>query len=360
MRTTDTGTFQMLWDCPRCGAEKLLGLDHRHCPACGSPQDPERRYFPADDDKVAVENHTFAGADRVCPACETANGAKAGFCGGCGSPLTEAAPVRRRGDQVADEGEDFAADAADAARDEHDSARKADRGSGFDESDDDLEWRTGAYGRAEARRTLLTLLVLALCAAVCGGVVAFWTRDAALAVAGHSWERAVAVEEYKTVRDSAWDEAVPAGARDVSCRRVQRGSTQVADGQTCSTRRKDNGDGTYSQSRECSTKYRSDPSYDNQCSYTVDTWVLVGKERTAGQSLEDPPVWPTVRTSRTRREGAYAETYTLHLTDADGEGSYACETTEDAWRSFAKGQRVAGTVGVLTGAVDCDGLQPLP
>ena len=65
MREESQGRFEMLWDCPNCGTDKLLGLTHRHCPNCGAAQDPSKRYFPADDQKVAVENHPYQGAELV-------------------------------------------------------------------------------------------------------------------------------------------------------------------------------------------------------------------------------------------------------------------------------------------------------
>ena len=69
----DLGTYQMLWDCAYCDTTKLLALDHRHCPNCGGAQDAERRYFPSDEDKVAVEDHEFFGADWQCAACDSPN-----------------------------------------------------------------------------------------------------------------------------------------------------------------------------------------------------------------------------------------------------------------------------------------------
>ena len=38
--------YEMLWDCPQCGTLGLLGDSHRHCPTCGTAQDPTKRYFP--------------------------------------------------------------------------------------------------------------------------------------------------------------------------------------------------------------------------------------------------------------------------------------------------------------------------
>src|SRR5262245_36399297 len=81
------GVYEMLWDCAFCGTRKLLGKTHRHCPACGAPQDPARRYFPSDDEKVAVKDHVFVGVDRVCPACGAPGSRAAAHCGGCGAAL---------------------------------------------------------------------------------------------------------------------------------------------------------------------------------------------------------------------------------------------------------------------------------
>ena len=69
----NVAVYEMFWDCASCGTSRLLGKSHRHCPACGAPQDPARRYFPAESEKVAVHDHRFVGVDRVCSACETAN-----------------------------------------------------------------------------------------------------------------------------------------------------------------------------------------------------------------------------------------------------------------------------------------------
>ena len=50
MSEKQLGTYQMLWDCSYCDSKKLLGITHRHCPGCGAPQDPSKRYYPKDDE----------------------------------------------------------------------------------------------------------------------------------------------------------------------------------------------------------------------------------------------------------------------------------------------------------------------
>src|SRR5438067_1545971 len=106
------GTFEMLWDCSFCGATKLLGITHRHCPNCGAEQDQTKRYFPSDADKVAVKEDIYAGTDKVCGSCKAPNGAKAEFCMKCGAPLDEAAAAKKRSEQVVPAGTAFAADDA--------------------------------------------------------------------------------------------------------------------------------------------------------------------------------------------------------------------------------------------------------
>ena len=58
--------YEMLWNCGACGSEKLLGVTHRHCPNCGAAQEASRRYFPSDEEKVAVADHRYTGVDHQC------------------------------------------------------------------------------------------------------------------------------------------------------------------------------------------------------------------------------------------------------------------------------------------------------
>lgn len=345
MSTTDRGTYQMLWDCPYCGTEKLLGLDHRHCPSCGAAQDPERRYFPDEADKVAVEDHQFTGADRVCGSCDTPNGAASEFCGNCGSPLTEAAEARRRATQTADASGDFEGDSARAARDEFKGGPPA------------------AAPPEPPRRSPLKLaaigcVVLVLAALVCGGLASLlWKKDAAFTATGHRWERTVAVESYKAVSKSAWKDDVPAGARSVRCTEEVRDHKKVAAGETCSTRRVDQGDGTFKEVEECQPKYRKEPVYDDKCAYSIDEWVVVRTEKASGSGTSPAPTWPTVRTRGKEREGKKTERYTLTLKDKTSGKSHDCAVPQSTWSKASAGSAWSGKVGVVTGSLDCDTLK---
>ena len=97
--TASEKTYEMQWDCEYCGAKKLLGLSQRYCPTCGGPQNPAKRYFPAESDKVAVEDHPFVGADATCPACRHAMSRACNNCSNCGSPIDAGKQVAMHGGQ---------------------------------------------------------------------------------------------------------------------------------------------------------------------------------------------------------------------------------------------------------------------
>jgi hypothetical protein len=363
MGQTEKGRFEMLWDCPGCGTEKLLGLSQRHCPNCGAPQDPTRRYFPADGEAVAVEGHPYQGADVTCAACDTPNAARATFCVGCGSPLDGAKAVRTRDEQASKGG--FAADSAAEAAKEAEAARQRDRAKA-------AESHARASGAAPPpkSRSWAALLVplgcggLLLAGIVLAAVFFLWKKDAAMVVNGHSWERSVAVESYGPKRGEAWRDAVPSGAYDISCRPEKKDTKKVADGEVCEDKRRDKGDGTFVVVQDCKTTYREEPVYADKCTYSVDTWQVTRTERASGKDLSSTPSWPPVSLGRTgvcvgcEREGARKETYTVHFSDSASGADHSCDVAEDRWRSMAMGSRWSAQVGVMSGSLDCSSLTP--
>lgn len=341
--------YEMAWDCPRCDTPKLLGLTHRHCPNCGAPQDPTKRYFPKEDEKVAVGDHPFVGADKACPNCETPNAAAADFCVNCGSSTEEAKAVTTRTEQVATTPKDFAEDSAKKARDDLEARKKP----------------PPPPPRKSNKAFLIGGLVLAMCLVVCSGllVAVLWKREAAVTVAGHTWAREIAVERYQTVSDSAWHDEVPADARGVSCVQAQRSTRKVADGQDCKTVRVDKGDGSYSEQERCTTKYRSEPVYDDKCSFVADRWKVGRTERAAGAVMTDVPRWPPVALACTgvvlgcEREGARTETYTVAFKESDGT-ALGCDVDQAKWSTLPVGSNWKVPVGVVSGVMDCGSLVP--
>ncbi|MBN1287010.1 MAG: zinc ribbon domain-containing protein [Anaerolineae bacterium] len=349
----DLGTYEMLWDCKFCGAKKLLGLTHRHCPNCGAAQDPELRYFPSDAEKIAVEDHVYYGADVICEFCDTPNGAKAQFCMNCGAPLTEAARVKQQADQVKQAGEQFEAGRAESLAerlDQEDYARTQPAASGGG----GVNWKI--------------LAVVAVVVVVIGGLIFMFTRttESSAYVTGHSWERQIDIEAYGPVSDSAWCDSMPGGAYNITRRQEQRSTRQVPDGEECSVRRVDNGDGTFSEREECRTKYRDEPVYDDKCYFTIDRWAHARTVTASGDSLRDAPYWPDTNITRTgtcngcEREGNRSERYTVRLKDSESGKEYSCNLDEAAWKSMGIETRWKLEVRSVTGDPVCDTLERAP
>jgi hypothetical protein len=318
--------YEMVWDCRYCGARKLLGLTHRHCPNCGAQQDPNARYFPGDHEKVAVQNHEFVGADVQCRYCGGASSKRAHNCGQCGAPLVEGAAVQPRA-QVSPQ--PLAAAAPNAPR------------------------------RA-AWKVVVPILAVVVVAFVLLAV--FWKRPQQFVVASHAWRRAINVERLGPSRESAWCSELPTAATQVSRHRERHGSTKVPDGETCHAQKKDRGDGTFKEEQVCTPKFKDEPVYADKCDYVVVKWSQLRQEAAEGVTVADAPRWPAVKLALSgcsvpgcEREGARSETYTVVFKDKAGE-AYRCDLPENAWQTFADGKRYSGKLRALTGSLDCDSL----
>lgn len=318
------GVFEMFWDCAYCDTKGLLGKSNRFCPACGAQQDASKRYFPPPGKEVAA-NHQFDGVDKSCPACQTPNGAKAQHCRHCGSPLDGATEV----------------------------ARVADRSSAAPKPAQTVVRKKPVWPWVAG---VLATLLCGFC-----GLAVFWTKDVGVAVTAHAWERTADVETMTAVNESAWCDSMPSGAYSVSRSREQRSTKKIPNGQDCSTRNVDRGDGTFERREECRTRYREEPVYDYRCRFTIDRWRVSRTVRASGQSKVPEPAWPEVKLERIgtslgdQREGARHEKYTLSLQGEDGK-SYSCELPQAAWGAIADGHKKVIPIGVITGAAECDKL----
>lgn len=327
--STTTKTYEMLWDCGYCGTKKLLGLTHRHCPECGAAQDPKGRYFPEESEKIAVEDHRYVGADVHCPACRAPMGAAVKFCSVCGSPLAGAGEVARVTGPAAVE--------------------------------------AAAGGRGKRGKGGTVAIVLGVVAVVAGVVVALfaWKKEVALTVSDHTWRREIRIESFAPRDESAWCDALPDGAYSVTRSREVRSHREIPDGRSCTKQRKDNGDGTYSEVEKCVDKTRREPVYDDKCRFRIDRWRYARSAVASGRSLDGAPAWPAVTLAATgqrigsEREGSRVEKYTVHFADpSDPATPRTCDMAEARWRSFRAGSAWKVEAGVVTGAIDCDSLQP--
>jgi hypothetical protein len=359
MHERELGTYEMLWDCSACGTPKLLGIQHRHCPACGAPQDPSARYYPSEADKVAVEHHVYQGADLVCPACGTANAAVSQFCVGCGSPIGgDARQAVGRAEHQVGHHEAFAGETLEDARADARARRDA------QVRQELAKGRPAAPGMSRGLKLGIIVGSVALLVAVLVYVFLFWKREATMEVEGHLWARTIDVEAFDTVRDSAWCDEMPSGARNVSKRKEQRSTKKVEDGKECVKKRKDNRDGTFKEVEECHPKYRDEPVYAQRCHFEIDKWVVRRTEEAKGQGKSPEPSWPAVTLSKPgnckgcEREGARKETYALRLLDRGGGEGHECEVDRATWDRAEPSSQWTVEVKVVGGGLDCETLRP--
>lgn len=346
-RVEQTGVFQMLWDCKYCNTKKLLGVTHKFCPNCGSAQDATARYFPSDEEAIAVEDHEYTGADKKCGNCGTPNAAKAEFCTQCGSPMKDAKSVAMRSEQTTAEGTQFGADSKSAAKTDFEAQKSGIPTTPPEPPKSKKWWIIGGSVAA---------------AAVIGLVASFFvTSTVDVRVDGHSWEKRVAIEAYKPRVETSWCDAKPFNAYSITTRREVRSYNQVADGETCNNVRVDRGNGTFSTEKRCKTKYKKEPVYDSKCYYKVDRW---GPERdiVAKGTLKETPAWPAVniRTGNClgcERESGRSETFSLALTQVKkADKKHNCSYKEAQWRSIPDGAVKKIKVRLIGGA-KCETLQ---
>ncbi len=318
-------TYEMLWNCEYCDTKKLLGKTHRHCPNCGAVQNPDKRYFPSDDEKVAVEDHQFVGADRHCSSCKAPNSAKSLHCTECGAPMDGTNKVNIVNDTP-----------PPAVK----TAPKKSK----------LPW-------------IIAAVVVLVIATVC--VCVFWKTEAMLSVSGRTWERKIAIERFAPLPSDSWCDSMPSDAYNVSRNREIRSYNNIPDGETCTTKRSDNGDGTFSERQVCTPKYRKEPVYDDKCRYTVNRWSTQREVRSAGKDPSVLPSWPQVTVPAqasavlgAERQGQRTELYTVLFANNESK-IYSCDFPEAKWGGYAIGSKWKGNIGVITDSLDCSSIMNL-
>ncbi len=334
-RTVDGDTYEMMWDCKFCRTPKLLGLTHRHCPVCGAPQNAADRYFPDDAEKVRVADHVYVGRDLVCRHCGTYNSRNSRHCRDCGAPTSEGID-------------------ANVLPDQHESAAAAEAPTRL--------LATEQRARSSRRRSYTWLIVAGVAVLLVGVIALFmWKKEATFEVAGHSWERRIDIERFGPVRQSAWCDQLPGGARQLRRYTEVRRHEQIPDGETCTTRKVDQGDGTFREVKDCKPRYKSRPIEDYRCDYEVDRWSTVRSVEAKGQATIPAPTWPQLPSLATcsrvgcERAGAKRETYSVRLEGPEGDDA-TCEFDQSRWSNMRIGETYRAKVRVLGGGVDCSSL----
>lgn len=350
--------YEMMWDCAQCGAKGLLGVSHRHCPQCGAAQDPASRYFPVPGSEIEAKNHRYTGVDWRCTFCESPNSAAAAFCVNCGGPKDGAKNVKL----VSDAPESAPSPAATVPKSQPPGSPPVPQPA-FPRLADSPP-HTGATGSLRWLKVVFGLVLAAL------AVLAYQyvsKHDETVQLADKAWTREIEVERFASLSTSAWCDAMPGDAYQVSRTREQRDTRQVPDGQDCHSVRVDAGDGSFSKRQECSTRYRDEPVYDTRCHYRVNRWQVLRTDKLAGNASL-MPAWPQPLLAGppagsmglsggaallgSDRLGTKREQYQVTLQSAKGK-QWTCQLSADRWAALAEGKPVTMKVRG-TGGADCD------
>lgn len=170
-----------------------------------------------------------------------------------------------------------------------------------------------------------TLAAVAVASALLGALVVFVLRGVggeSVTVSGFEWERSVEIQDRETVREEAWAEEVPEGARVIARRR----SVHHTDRQQVGTR-----DGR--------PVYRERPVYGQRVAYDVDRWSVTRTLRATGKGKS--PRWPDIRLNLGEREGRRSETYVVVL---QGRGVHRLEVSRERWLEMREGQMGSAVV----------------
>ncbi|MEQ8672259.1 MAG: hypothetical protein RLP44_01115 [Aggregatilineales bacterium] len=350
------GVYEMLWDCKFCGTTKLLGKTHKFCPVCGAAQDTAMRYFPSDEDKVAVKDHHFVGADVTCGSCGTLNTGDAGYCTNCGAPLENAEAARTFGMRLKAEGQRFMAENVTARvnAEQEAYARGVIPGSAPTKAQS-AEKKSGSNWKVFA--------IIGVVIAVIGGIAftLLSTKSVNASVVDRTWERSIAIEILREENGSAECGSQPGDAIVYDRRREQVDTRRVQTGETCRNVQVDRGDGTFRQERQCDPVYENEAVMGDVCYYTVERWRdsrTVTSEGAFGETVTSPNTGISRSCSSVgcERAGSPNTKFLLHFEDAEGD-VFDCDVPESEWRETPMGAQFTFEQRRVGGAQLCNTLE---
>ena len=242
-------TYEGKWRCLRCETANLGR--HLNCLTCGVKRDDEVEFFLEDEAEIITDarvlNQANAGADWICQYCAGNNRALDGRCSSCGNARRAADKQLEAETRGVGEWSE-AAQKTEAAR-----AHAANLQSVKSKQSPGSSWlKFGLLGAGGVGACFVALFAVLI-------YLSTLTYPVDVRVTGLEWERKIAIEQFKTVRETAWEGELPQAARVESQTRAvhhvdkvpsgtrsvpETYTEQVADGKEkykCGTRNKKNG-----------------------------------------------------------------------------------------------------------------------
>ncbi len=289
------GFVQLEWVCPNCSTRNPG--PKKSCIQCGAPQ-PENVQFERAADEAFVTDAAAlqaaqAGADYICPYCETRNSGTAKVCVQCGGDLVEA-KRRAAGAELQANSEPAQVICANCGT-SNPSSRSNCSKCGAPLRRTDAAAQMTATAQASAASTKKTsrwwlwvglAAALALCAAFVG-LFALPTTTVPATVSDVHWQTSVPVQEMRAVQHTNESGSPPSDAYEVSCRDESR--------EVCQERVIDQGNGFGEVVQDCHNETQT------YCSYTIDEWETI--QTYALEGSDQRPVYAQPNVSRRAAAG---------------------------------------------------------
>lgn len=345
------------WDCSACGTDSVLGR-YKFCPNCGAQRPTNVRFYLPEREPEVTDSELLrlakAGPDWSCQHCGQDNSGSSTFCGFCGAPKDGSSDRKVKTYSP----NEVPHSSGEAREEEPESYRPK----VLQETYREILEEEAQTKKKEFNFSRFVLPGAMAAVAIFLGFLFFNTRSVPITVVGHSWERTVTVEEYKTVVEEDW--LIPVGGRFVSqhqdihhydtvvsgsheesyqdCHQEYTGSRTY----TCGSR--DLGNGFFEDvectesiyETVCETRYRTVtdyeevPVYQTKYVYEIERWVWNREEVSQGQDMK--PFWPVFSLASNEREGKKNEEYIVLFADDEGK-QYTHAIDIDAWVSFNLG-----------------------
>ena len=283
------------WDCPNCNAKNRGSA--QQCESCGAIRSENVKFYVDEDSEVingeAELEKAKAGPDWVCPFCSNMSPSSSTKCTGCGSDRSDGKNRATR--ELA---------AGETGKDEKKSQKSAETPKSAPPAP---LWLKGGCG-------IFALLFVILMALSCH------EKAVKIEITANQWVRQIERAEYKTVRENAWANEVPAGARKFSSERQVRSHKEIPDGfeevneeytekvkigeKQVEDGKVDLGNGRFKVKykvvpeyreekktrRVKRQKFRKEPIYDEMVLYDIERWVPFATIELKGTT--DEPRWP--------------------------------------------------------------------
>ncbi|MGE5123353.1 MAG: hypothetical protein ACM3H7_02460, partial [Acidobacteriaceae bacterium] len=141
------------------------------------------------------------------------------------------------------------------------------------------------------------------------------TNEVTATVSGRTWQMSIDIIEKLPVQRSSWEDEIPAGAQEISCRDEYRETSDLPapkSTEVCGTPYTvDTGSGAGKVVQDC--VYRLYASY---CNYSVLDWSVV--DTLVANGSDGNPEWPSTALQAGQQAGDYHESYQVSFA-ADGQ-----------------------------------------